>query len=416
MFSTAPAEVWPAQLERLSSAPRRDPFDPAVLALVGDISARILRSAIGRDYPELAALAHWFRPASLQRMKDEQLRQAGAHAVRPRGCVFIVAPANVDVLFIYGWLLSLISGNVTVVRVSQKPSEVREVFLRLVEDVASDGNAARLLSDSLVISYPHDSSATADLSAWCDLRLIWGGDATINTIRSVRLKPTAVEGAFADRFSIAAFDAAGMLAQDEARNAELARRFANDTMWFGQQACSSPRALFWIGTPDAVAAAQRLFWPLFAAAAVRFEDEPAAMMSRVTDLFIMAGEGVIDRVDGPLGALPARGNGGDPSGQLRELHSGFGLFVEYRLDTLADLEPYLVDKDQTLVVEGVAADDVQALVDRLPNRSLDRIVSVGQATDFATSWDGINLLDLMTRRISVPRRVQREAAISEAVR
>lgn len=401
LFSTEKSPLWPDELERIVRAGRRAPFDPAAVAFVAELSARILQSPVGREFPELAALAHWFRPASLQRMQSEQRSAAGAQSLRPRGSVFIIAPANVDVLFIYGWMLSLLCGNATAARVSQKPSAARDAFLALVRSL--EERHREVLADSLLISYPHDRETTARLSAWCDLRLIWGGDNTVNAIRSIALKPTAIEGAFADRFSMAAFDARSIVEAGEKPLAELARRFANDTMWFGQQACSSPRVVFWIGEEGEVEAAKARFWPLFADSAGRFEDEPAAMMARVTDLFAMAAEGVIDRAEGDYSRLPARGRGAGPSGAVRSLHSGFGLFVEYRLEALDALLPFLDDKDQTLVVHGISDLDLAGLLERLPNRALDRVVPIGQATDFAISWDGINLLDLLTRRISLPR-------------
>lgn len=401
LFSTDPSPTWPDELDRIAGLPRRAPFDPKAIAFVGELSAKILQSPVGREFPELAALAHWFRPASLQRMRDDQRSAAGAQTLRPRGSVFIIAPANVDVLFIYGWMLSLLSGNATAARVSQKPSAARDAFLGLVQELAA--RHRDVLEDSLLVSYPHDKATTALLSGWCDLRLIWGGDNTVNVIRNIALKPTAIEGAFADRFSMAAFDARTIAEAEEGPLAELARRFANDTMWFGQQACSSPRVVFWLGSGEQVEAAQARFWPLFARAAERFEDEPAAMMARIADLFAMAAEGVIDRAEGDYSRLPARGRGAGPSGAVRSLHSGFGLFVEYRLEALDELLPFLDDKDQTLVVHGIGDEALADLLERLPNRALDRVVPIGQATDFAISWDGINLLDLLTRRISLPR-------------
>ncbi|HEY0131398.1 MAG TPA: acyl-CoA reductase, partial [Allosphingosinicella sp.] len=314
LFSTNPAPRWPDELERIAAIARRAPFDPRAIAFVAELSGRILQSPVGREFPELAALAHWFRPASLQRMRDDQRASAGTQSLRPRGSVFIIAPANVDVLFIYGWMLSLLAGNATAARVSQKPSAARDAFLGLVRELAD--RHRDVLEDSLLISYPHDHKTTALLSGWCDLRLIWGGDNTVTAIRSIALKPTAIEGAFADRFSMAAFDAGSMAGADEGALTELARRFANDTMWFGQQACSSPRVVFWLGSDRQVAAAQDRFWPLFAQAAQRFEDEPAAMMARVTDLFAMAAEGVIDHAEGDYSQLPARGRGVGPSGAV----------------------------------------------------------------------------------------------------
>jgi hypothetical protein len=280
---------------------------------------------------------------------------------------------------------------------------VRDAFVELVRELACDKRYASVLSDSWLISYPHDDRVTGRLSAACDARLIWGGDATVLKVRSIGLKPTAVEGGFADRFSIAALHARAILKLDDNALAEVVRRFVNDTLWFDQQACSSPRCVYWIGDQSEVAAGRARFWPLFSGAAERFEDSPAAVMSRVGDLFTLAAEGAITSVSGSLAARPGRGIGARSLAPVRELHSGFGLFVEYELDRLPDLASSLHDKDQTLVIHGFAMTEVEELVEKLPNRSLDRIVQVGQATDFAVTWDGTNLFDLLLRRVSVAR-------------
>ncbi len=110
---------------------------------------------------------------------------------------------------------------------------------------------AALLADSWVVTYGHDDAITARISLACDARLVWGGDATVAKVRSIPLKPVAVDAGFADRFSFAAFSAEQVCDDDEQALRETVRRFANDTLWFSQQACSSPRAVFWIGTPIA---------------------------------------------------------------------------------------------------------------------------------------------------------------------
>ncbi|MFC6804089.1 acyl-CoA reductase [Deinococcus caeni] len=38
----------------------------------------------------------------------------------PRGLVFHVPPANVDTIFIYSWLMSVLAGNRNVIRLSSR--------------------------------------------------------------------------------------------------------------------------------------------------------------------------------------------------------------------------------------------------------------------------------------------------------
>jgi len=78
-----------------------------------------------------------------------------------------------------------------------------------------------------------------------------------------------------------------------------------------------------------------------------------------------------------------------------------GLLLEASLPTLADLGPLLCRHDQTLVVHGFCADDIDALLDAAAGRGLDRIVALGNALRFSHRWDGMDLLDELTRAVVV---------------
>ncbi len=401
IFSTNPRPQWPDELQRLAHLPRRDPFADDAIALVSTISQRILASELARRLPELAALAHWFRPANLRTMATRVAADARGTRVRPRGVVFAIAPANVEVLFIYGWLLSLLTGNATVVRVSRKPSEVRDAFVALIRELAHDPARAATLADSWIVTYEHDAACNKAISAVCHARLVWGGDATIAAIRAIPLNPLALEVGFADRFSLAALDAATVLAQPDDTLREMARRFVNDTLWSDQQACSSPRAVIWVGNSEDIARAKTRFWHAYRAAAVAFADEPSAVMARVTDLFSLAAAGAIDGLSAPPAQRPALAAGTSLIDAVREIHSGHGLFVEYAVAQAAEIAGFVREKDQTLVACGLPAEALHRLIESLPNRALDRIVSPGQATEFSTVWDGTDLFDVFTRKIGL---------------
>jgi Acyl-CoA reductase (LuxC) len=424
VFSTHPSPSWPQEMQRLAQFPRRDPFEADAVALVGTLSQRILRSPLARQVPELAALAHWFRPANLREMaaqvngagREVQApgarvarseaskvaeRPSGRTRVRPRGVVFALAPANVEVLFIYCWLLSLLAGNATVIRVSRKPSPVRDSFVALIRELAQEPAHATVLRDSWIVTYEHDVALSKTFSEACHARLVWGGDATIAAIRAIPLNPLAVEISFADRFSFAALDAASVLAQTDAALREVARRFVNDTLWSDQQACSSPRAVIWIGAADEVSRAQRRFWDAYRAAAEGFADNPSSVMARVTDLFVLAAAGDIDGLASSPAQRPALGTGTALMKAVREVHSGHGLFVEYVATKAADIADFVREKDQTLVVYGLPDEQLHELIETLPNRALDRIVAPGHATEFSTIWDGTDLFDVLTRKISL---------------
>jgi acyl-CoA reductase-like NAD-dependent aldehyde dehydrogenase len=401
LFSTNPSPQWPDELQRISRLPRRPPFAADAVALVAAISSAILHSREARPHPELVALAYWFRASQVQAMAARLGHTQGQTLVRPRGVVFAIAPSNVDVLFIYAWLLSLLAGNATVVRVSRKPSAARELLITLVRELAHHPAYARALADSWIVSYEHDAALSRTISQMCHARLVWGGDATVSAIRAIPLNPLAVDVGFADRFSMAALSADAVRVLSDRGLRDLAHRFVNDTLWFGQQACSSPRAVIWVGDDQAIEAAKCRFWTAYRVAARAFEDDPSRMMARVADLFALAATGSIAGLSTPLAERPALAVGARLLDGVRDMHSGNGLFVEYAVETVEDIAGFAHEKDQTLVTFGLNATAVERLVEALPSRAFDRIVAPGQANEFSTVWDGADLLEVLTRRIGL---------------
>jgi hypothetical protein len=402
LFTTSPSEDLVVQAKRLRALPRLPPFDPCAIAFVREFSRRILQLPELRQFPELATLAHWFRPAAIKHLSRLITDGKDSDVTLARGLVFHLAPANVDVLFAYAWLMSVLSGNRNLARLSQKPSAQRDALIRILHAMHASGEHEQALERTVLLTYPHDDAITALLSSYCHARIIWGGDATVAHIRSVPLAPLAVELAFPDRFGVAAFNARCFAELREEELADLARRFCNDTLWFGQQACSSPRTVYWIGDNSAVEQAQSRFWPQVYEAAASHADEPAALMARVTDAHLMAAQGIQLKLSGSLDQFPLRLFAARADDKQREQQSGHGLLIEVALPALADLATQLDDRDQTLVQHGFDPQELRRLLSVLNNRAIDRIVPLGRALDFHHVWDGTDLLGTLTRRIVCP--------------
>src|SRR5690606_19668888 len=96
----------------------------------------------------------------------------------PRGLVFHVPPGNVDTMFVYSWLLGLLCGNRNVIRLSRNRDEPVEILCRVAGAALSEA-APALRAGNAVISYGHEAEINAALSAACDTRVVWGGDATV---------------------------------------------------------------------------------------------------------------------------------------------------------------------------------------------------------------------------------------------
>lgn len=384
----------------LAQAPLR-PFDGMQVEFVTNFCERLRASPKLRAHPELATVAHWFRPAALKAMAAS-LQESG-EVIKARGVVFHLAPGNVDVLFAYAWLMSTLAGNVNIARLSQKPSAARDLLLDILEGMAGDERFAPALDRTWLLTYPHGDPATGEISARCHARIIWGGDNTVRSIRAIPLNPIAVELAFADRFGVAVFNAAAIARATSEELDDLAHRFCNDLLWFGQQACSSPRSVFWCGDNDVIEVARSEFWPRVSARARSFENSPAALMARVTDANILATTTTGLHWASAPGEFPARLVATRADHATREQQSGYGMVIEVLMESLDGLANQLDDRDQTLVAHGFNDDALEALIGRLQNRALDRIVAVGRALDFHRTWDGNDLFETLTRRVTLSR-------------
>jgi hypothetical protein len=176
------------------------PFDPAVTAFIADISDSIFKNRFYRRYPELVAMAFWMRKASITRLKSDFENEKKDRLWLGRGVVFHIAPANVDTIFVYSWFLSMLMGNINIVRISSKLNESVRMLVKLINEVTNRDDFAEIRNRFLIIQYEHNDETTGYFSSMCDVRVIWGGDETIKRIRRIPLNPSAIELVFADKF------------------------------------------------------------------------------------------------------------------------------------------------------------------------------------------------------------------------
>jgi hypothetical protein len=410
ILATVRDENLSSILARLSHLPAWRPFDERAISFIGKLSQKILTSKSVRLFPELAALGHWFRKARLLDMAKTSCNNVRGQVQIGRGLAFHLAPSNVDSVFMYSWLLSLLAGNTNLVRVSQKGGPQLEFLIDILRELIQAPEHSDLSNRFILITYPHDNQITQKISEACMVRVIWGGDNTVRTIRAIPLRPMATELCFADRFSASALSASVVLTAKPAEFNELIQGFYNDTFWFSQQACSSPRMVVWVGNEAEIEAAKIRFWAALTIAVEGHgaENSPSMVMARLGTAFEYAAQGLAavqsscDIADFPTKLELTSASLDD----IREIHCGNGLFVEMNLKTLAELGSKLTDKEQTLSVYGFEEQDYMDLIRTLQPRALDRIVPVGQALGFDPVWDGQELITSFTRCITWPQSSQ----------
>lgn len=395
-----PCEELDTRLARVAALPILPPFDESLKAFVADFAMAILRDAEARAYPELIVLADFFKASSLERLQ-RQLPETPGALLLGRGLVFHIAPSNVDSIFLYSSLIALLCGNINWVRISGKRNAQLDFALRKLNQTIANRHPG-IAERYCLFTYAHDTAISMTLSRHCHLRVIWGGDASVQAIRAIPLRPTASELCFADRFSLAVLHAGSVAAISGVALEALSTSFLNDTLWFAQQACASPRLVAWIGTPAACEQARAHFWQALAdfAPSRPFTDTPDMVMDRFVTLCRLAADPLHQASSGP--AFPTRVLiDAQASDALKQLHCGNGLFYEQCFADLPTFLETLTDREQTLTVFGFSRPDLLAALPSLPARAIDRIAPIGHALDFGVVWDGQNLLSAFTRLIAV---------------
>jgi len=384
-------------LAKLGQSSLSEPFSEERIEFVSDLSRALSRTA--RGVPEIQALAYWMRKSEVHRLAENFKRLEDNHVMlMPRGTVFHVPPANVDTLFVYSFVLALLSGNRNIVRLSSRASEQAALIIQSLNQVLL--RYPNIGQATSMVTYGHEQEITGEISAQCDVRVIWGGDQTVAMIRQVSLPPHAKEITFPDRFSMAALSVSAYATLDEEKRDTLAEDFFNDSYWFDQLGCSSARLLIWVG--DAASSTlskdfhQRILRTIERKS---YESNTSAAIAKMGQALGSVMEDTIFSYTQYSNALTVLDSEGFPD--VRCDFCGGGLFYQLHVEELLDLVPHIQRADQTLAAFGFDQNQMRDFVSALQGRGIDRIVPFGQALQFNRIWDGYDLLQEFTRRVFI---------------
>jgi Acyl-CoA reductase (LuxC) len=393
---------WQAVLSSLDQQTALVPFGAQQIDFVASLSRRILLDRTMRAFPEAMALANWFRRVNLIKLERDFAANNAAHLARARGLVFHLAPSNVDSIFMYSWLLSVLAGNKNIVRLSLKRGEQAAALTNALTATLNDAEFSVVANRNAIFSYGHDDSITASISACCDTRVIWGGDNTVNHIRKIPIPPRTTELTFADRFSFSLINAAYVAQMPATALKDIAERFFNDVYWFDQQACSSPRLIIWVGDSAVITTAQTIFWDAVNAIVMAKSHaiDPSLGVTKFATAMEYAASSqatsiIHENANLTRVHLPSLSN------FSRERHCGGGFFLEAGVRNLTDAAPWVSKKEQTVSVLGFDRRGIGEFLNAVGHSGIDRVVQFGNALSFSDVWDGFDLLQSFTRKVTI---------------
>ena len=375
-------------------------FSHDTIDFLSEISNCLLKDIEVRYYPDVATFAFFCRRANINVLKknyfEDNIFKIG------RGIIFHITPGNVPVNFAYSLFSGLISGNINIVKVPSKEFEQVNIIIRAISKVLNLKNYKEIFGDRLyIVKYEKDNEATKIFSKLCDVRIIWGGDNTINEIRKASIPSKSTELTFSDRYSISVIKASSYIALENKQ--KLALDFYNDTYLFDQNACTSPQAMYWVGSKQEVVEAQNIFWNLLQLVLIekKYDIQPVVSIDKLTTFFSQAisHENILKEKQNNNDIL--RVNNSNLYSDIESYRCSSGYFNEFVIESLDEILPVINRKYQTLSYFGISENEFLIWVAKSNPIGIDRIVPIGRTMDFSLIWDGFDLVNNLSRQIVI---------------
>ena len=360
---------------------------------LSELSRKLTSVKIAKLHPELVSLGFFLRRSETSRMTTQK---SDRYISVPKGLLFHVPPANVDTIFVYSWAISLLCGNANVIRVSDRSGAAARTVLSIIRELF-ETKFSDLAKSQLFLEIPRDDVFFNFISSICDLRVLWGGDLAINELRKYSMDAKATDITFPDRSSFSCINSRALALLSGLELSNLIEKFANDVWWFDQAACSSPKMIFWVGTVDQNEKSRHVFLSALShyLENANLGGDPAMSVERLSRLIqvAMTEESSLDFSYKRMATARTFTN---PRDWL-----GTGSFIEIMVSSLDEIAPHVRKRDQTLTYFGFQKELFHTLITKIESHGIDRIVPIGEALSFDSVWDGYNLKEVFTRKITL---------------
>ncbi len=377
---------------KLPDIPAKIPFDSTIVEFLNEVSRVLMGNRAAKAYSDVVTFAFWIRKSSVTRLKERFEKKDDSFHLG-KGIAFHIAPSNVPVNFAYSLVAGLLNGNANVVRVPSKDFPQVSIIAKAFNDVLVNNEAMRPYVQ--LVRYGRDKDINDLFSSIADVRVVWGGNQTIEELRKSPLPPRSGEITFADRYSLAVIDSDSYLEiEDKDR---VADDFYNDTFFSDQNACTSPRVVVWTGTR--IEEAKKVFWDAeHRLAEKKYTFQSIQGVNKLTSSYLIAVAEPGVKVEEHEDNLIVRVKVPEIKDNLMDYRDNSGYFYEYDCKNILEIKDLCNDKRcQTIAYIGnskVVLPLIEAGV-----KGIDRVVPMGKTMDFDLIWDGYNLPALLTRTI-----------------
>lgn len=371
------------------------PFDPKIIKFLDTISKTILLDKKINKFPDLKQFGFWCRKSNLINLsKNYQFKKT----ITARGVALHIPPSNVPLNFAFSLAFGLLSGCTNIVRVPSRNFDQIAILLKILSKILNKDNFVLLKKNLCLLKYERSDEISDYLSSISDVRLIWGGDETINKFKKYKTKTKNLDLFFPDKFSISLINTSKLSKLSTQNLKVLAANFYNDTYTMDQLGCSSPRLVIWHGKKSTYI--KNKFWEyVYKHAKNRYNLDFSGASKKIhllSNFSIKSDKGFNTSIKD---LVLTRLKFNSTNNNIDKIKSGFGIFPEINIHDLRELRKIIKENFQTITYYGLNKKEIIDTIFKYKIRGIDRIVPIGQAFNIGPIWDGYDIIYHMTRVI-----------------
>ena len=374
-----------------------EPFNNQSLDFLSDFSKELKKEKKNYKYPDLIYLIFWTSNKKIKEVKEKSISK---NIRLGRGLIFHICPSNVPTNFIYSFFFGLLSGNSNIVKVPSKIFPEKNIILSTINKLFNKKKYLSLKNSNFFIQYNEKIEKTRKISSICDGRTIWGGDKTINEVRKIWIPERAVELTFADRYSLSVLDL-NKLTKIKGHEIKLiCKKFFYDTYMMNQSACNSPHFVFWVGKKNNNF--QQRFWKeINNIAKKKFVLDENIAVNKYSNLI----KNMIDQKDfqdikifkNNLYVINPNKN----IKNIENVRGTSGIFFQKNITNIIELKKFITKKCQTVTYFGLNKKQIKSFLLKNNLLGIDRVVPIGKALDINFIWDGYDVIESLSRIITL---------------
>jgi len=371
-----------------------NPLDKNVCEFLNFFSQKLISNKEARKYSDLIALSFWCSKKNINKLKE---RFSFNEKRLGRGLIFHVTPSNVPTNFFYSLIFGILSGNSNIVKVPSNDFPQIDLICKILNEILKIKKFNYFKNYICIVKYKDEklNDSTKILSENCDLRVIWGGDNTINQLREYKILPHANDITFGDKYSLSIINSKIFDKISKKKLSSLIKNFYNDTYLVDQNACSSPHLILWYGKKSK--SAKLKFWNELNKKILKDYQLPMNAITEkynkycidLTKKYIKRGQIFSQSLYTiELNKLYL---------DLESLKGKWGYFYEINIDNIDEMTNYITKKFQTLTYFGFNKKFFEKYIKNNKPLGIDRIVPIGKGLNIGLFWDGYDVIKTLSR-------------------